>query len=70
VRLSRNTFDAAFATDFEVVFLGDFLCESALPAALLDFLPVDLLRNVLEAAEAALRLVTLPFLGIRIFHLK
>jgi hypothetical protein len=60
--------DADFAADFDVTLFRALVCESALPADVLDFLPVDLLRKVLEAALAALRPVTLP-LGMRKLHL-
>jgi len=55
---SRSTFDAAFAAALEVVFVGAFVCERALPAAFFEVEPVDLLVRVLEALEAALFPVT------------
>jgi len=60
-----KTFEAAFPADLEVVLFRALVWERALPADVLDFFPVDLLLNVLEAAEAALRPVTL-LLGMRI----
>jgi len=59
VRPSLSTLDAALPARLEVCFAGAFRCESALPPAVLDFEPVDLLRIVLDAAEAARRPVTL-----------
>lgn len=61
-RLSRMTFEAAFAAALEVVSLGALLCVKALPAAFLAVLLVDV-RNVFDAALAAPLLV--PFFGIR-----
>jgi len=58
VRLSRNTFEAADAAFDDVTFFGAFVCDSALPPAVLDFLPVLELRSVFEALDAAFGLVT------------
>jgi hypothetical protein len=51
-RLSRITFDAAFAAAFEVVSFGALLCVNALPAAFRAVLLVEV-RKVFEAARAA-----------------
>ena len=53
MRPSRSTDDAFFATALDVFFA---VCrwESALPAALFDFAPVDLLRRVFDALFTAL----------------
>ena len=61
VRLSRNTLEDALAAFGEVTFFGALRCESALPPAVLDFLPVDLLLSVLDAAVAAFLPVTFRF---------
>ena len=58
---SRRTLDAALAALFEVTFLGAFVWDRALPAEVLDFDPVDLLRSVLDALLAAFGLVTFDF---------
>jgi len=42
----------------EVTFLGALVCDNALPAAVFDFDPVDLLLKVLDDFDAALRPVT------------
>lgn len=61
VRPSRSAFDAAFAADGDVFFRGAFVCESALPAAFFEPLPVERLRSVDEAFLAAFRPVVLDF---------
>lgn len=61
VRPSRNTLDAAFATTADVRSLGALLCVSALPAALLTVLLVEV-RKTLAAARAAL--LPVPFFMI------
>jgi len=48
-------------TDSRYGFFREGRWLSALAAAVFDVLLVDLLRNVLDAAEAAFLLVTLPF---------
>ena len=58
---SRRTLDAALAALFEVTFFGAFVCDRALPAEVLDFDPVDLLRSVFDAFFAAFGLVTFDF---------
>jgi hypothetical protein len=59
VRPSRNVDDAFFATFFDVFFLADLRCDSALPAALFDFDEVLRLRSVFEDFVAAFLRVTL-----------
>ena len=61
VRLSRKTLEDALAAFGEVTFFGALRCESALPPAVLDLLPVDLLFSVLDAAVAAFLPVTFRF---------
>lgn len=65
--------EAAVAALVEVCLFGVFRCDKALPAAVLDLLPVVLLLKVFEAALAALLPVTfllaidVPlFLGIKL----
>lgn len=58
---SRKTFDAALAALFEVTLLGAFVWDKALPAAVLDLRPVDLLLSVFDAFLAAFGLVTFDF---------
>jgi len=58
---SLKTFDAALAAFFEVSLLGAFVWDKALPAADLDFRPVDLFRSVFDALLAAFGLVTFDF---------
>ena len=65
--------EAAVAALVEVCLFGTFRCDKALPAAVLDLLPVVLLLKVFEAALAALLPVTfllaidVPlFLGIKL----
>ena len=65
VRPSRNTLDAAFAAPAEVRSFGALLCVSALPAAFLTVLLVEV-RKTLAAAPAALLpvpffIICLPF---------
>ena len=52
-RSSRNALEAAVAAAAEVILEGDHACESALPAADLDVVPVDLLPRTTEALVAA-----------------
>jgi len=59
VRPSRRTFDAALAAADEVLSLGALLWVRALPAAFLEFAPVDELFNTFAALFATLGLV--PF---------
>ena len=59
MRPSFNTFEAAVAAGGDVDFFGAEACESALPAAVFDADPVDLLWSVFEAAVAALLPVVL-----------
>jgi len=61
VRPSCSTDDAELAARLDVTFFGAFVCERALPADVLDLLPVFLLRKVLDALLAALGLVTFDF---------
>lgn len=61
VRPSLTTFDAECAADFEVVLFGAPVCESALPADVFDLSPVESSVKVLDALDAALRPVVLPF---------
>ena len=58
---SRKTEDAARAALGVVTRAGALVWESALPAAVFDFVPVLPLRRVLEALVAALGLVTFDF---------
>lgn len=60
VRPSRSTLEAALAALDDVVFFGAPVWESALPAVVLDFPPVELLRNVADALDAAFAPVVLP----------
>jgi len=55
---SDRVFEAAVEAFVDVCLFGAFRCDKALPAAVLDLLPVDLLLKVLEAALAALLPVT------------
>ena len=64
---SRKTFDAALAAFFEVTLLGAFVCDKALPAAVLDLRPVDLLLSVFDALLAAFGLVTFDFAIVFVF---
>lgn len=64
---SWRTFDAAIAALGDVCFLGAFVCDNALPAAVLDFDAVDLLRSVVDALLATLLLVTFVFFAISNF---
>ena len=59
LRPSRNTFDAADAARADETLFGAFVWANALPADVLDFEPVDLLRIVLDALDAAFLPVTL-----------
>lgn len=59
--MSRNTLEDALAAFGEVTFFGALRCESELPPAVLDLLPVDLLLSVLDAAVAAFLPVTFRF---------
>ena len=52
-RPSRSTLDAAVAAAFDVSFLGALLCDSALPAAVFEPFPVEPLRSVCDAFDAA-----------------
>ena len=69
--------EAAVAALEEVRLFGAFRCDKALPAAVLDLLPVDLLLKVFEAALAALLPVTfllaidVPlFIGVKFIYEK
>ena len=75
VRPSDRVFEAAVAVLVEVCLFGAFRCDKALPAAVLDLFPVDLLLKVLEAALAALLRVTFSlaidvplFLGVNLIY--
>ena len=70
VLLSLKTADAALAAFLDVTFWGAFVCERALPAAVFDFFPVDLLLSVPEAFFAALGLVTFDFFIVKSFYIK
>lgn len=61
VRPSRSTFEAAVAAVAEVTFLGAFVCDNALPAAVLDFGAVLAFVRVFDALEAAFEPVTFVF---------
>jgi hypothetical protein len=54
VRPSRSVLDAALPALAEVDFPGALTWDSALPAAVFDAAPVDLLPKVFEAWDAAL----------------
>lgn len=64
VRPSSKTFEAAEAALADVCFAGAFRCDNALPPAVFDFEPVDLLRIVLDALLAAVLPVTFLFVAI------
>jgi hypothetical protein len=64
----RITFEATFATLFEVVRLGDFLCDKALAADCFAFLLAAGLRNTLLALLATLRPV--PLIGMIILLVR
>ena len=59
-----NVFDAAVAALADVTFAGAFLCESADPAADFAALLAFGFLSTLDAADAALLLVTSDFLAI------
>jgi hypothetical protein len=58
VRPSRRVFDAAVAAPADVDLLDALVCDSALAADVLEAAPVDSLRSVFEAFDAAFLLVT------------
>lgn len=61
MRPSFSTEEAALAAFAEVDFSGALVWDKALAAAVFDFVPVELDCSVLEAAFAALGLVSLDF---------
>jgi len=56
---SRRTCDAALAAPADVVLGGALTCDSALPAAVLEFVPVEVLRKTVDALLPARTPVTL-----------
>lgn len=64
VRPSRSVFEAADAAVWLVCLAGALRCDRALPPAVFDASPVDLLESVLDALVAAGLLVTLRFLDM------
>ena len=58
---SRRTADAAFAAFGDVTRFGALVCDSALPAAVFDFTPVEEERSVFDELRAAAGRVTFDF---------